>query len=127
MSYYDDEKPRRHRSTREQRTRNDYDTDPYYKSGGGGRESDLVRRPRNDSFSSVEEVQRDFPPAGGYSRKTTVRQGTRARSAGERDRYAGDPYDDLSSYHDDYASSKRGSKRNDDRRKQPFGNTFPLL
>jgi len=74
-----------------------------------------VRRPRNDSFSSVEEVQRDFPPAGGYSKKTIVRERVRARSAGGRDKY-GDPYDDRSSHYDDYASSKRGSKRYDDKR-----------
>jgi hypothetical protein len=106
MSHYEDERPRRHHSTKERRTRDDYDVDPYYKSGGGVRETSLVRRPRNDSFSSVEEVQRDFPPAGGYSRKTTVRQGTRARSASGRERYT-DPYDEY----------KRGSRRNDDKRK----------
>jgi hypothetical protein len=128
MSYYDDERPRRHQTTRERRTRDDYDTDPYYKnSGGGGRDTDVVRKSRNDSFSSVEEVQRDFPPAGGYSRKTTEREVRRARSAGGRDRHGGNPYDDRSSYHDDYASSKRGSKRYDDRREQSLNHHFPLL
>ncbi|KAF7508741.1 hypothetical protein GJ744_008988 [Endocarpon pusillum] len=116
MSYYDDERPRRHRSTRERRTRDDYDADPYYKSGGGARDTSLIRRPRNDSFSSVEEVRRDFPPAGGYQRKSTAREGRRARSDGGRDKY-GDPYDDRSFHHDDYASSKRGSKGHDDKRR----------
>ena len=116
MSHYDDERPHRHRSTRERRTRDNYDPDPYHKHTGGGRETDVVRRPRHDSFSSVEEVSRDFPPAAGYSRKTTVREAKRARSAGGRDRHGGDAYDDRSSYHDDYGSSKRGSRRHDDRR-----------
>jgi hypothetical protein len=115
MSNYDDERPQRHRSTRERRAHDDYDMDPYQKSGGGPRETSLVRKGRNGSFSSVEELQRDFPPAAGYSRKTTVREGRRARSAGGHDRY-GDPYDDRSSHHDDYASSKRGSKGYDDKR-----------
>ncbi len=115
MSYDDDERPRRHRSTRERRTRDDYDADPYYRSGGGARETSLVRRPRNDSFSSVEEVRRDFAPAGGYHRKTNAREGRRARSDGGRDKYA-DPYDDRSSHYDDYVPSKRGSKRYDDKR-----------
>jgi hypothetical protein len=126
MSYYDDERPRRHRSTREARTRDGYDEDPYHKNGGGGRDTSLVRRRRNDSFSSVEEVQRDFPPAAGYSRKTTVREGQRTRSAGERDRYA-EPYDDRTSHHDDYyASSKRGSKRNDGKRESSLEMYFSL-
>lgn len=115
MSYYDDERPRRHRSTRERRTRDDYDAEPYYKSSGGARDTSLVRRPRNDSFSSVEEVRRDFPPHGDYPRKSTAREGRRSRSDGGRDKY-GDPYDDRSSHYDDYASSKRGSKRYDDKR-----------
>lgn len=117
MSYYDDERPQRHRSTRERRTRDEYDSDPYYKTGGGARETSLVGRPRNDSFSSVEEVHRDFPPSSGYSRKTIVRERKRARSAGGHDRYGRDPYDDRSSYRDDYASSTRGSRGNGYRRK----------
>lgn len=127
MSYYEDERPRRHHSTRERRTRDEYDTDPYtnYKNGAGARETSLVRRPRNSSFSSVEELQRDFPPAGGYSRKTTVRQATRARSVGGRDRHA-DPYDDRSSRYDEYASSKRSSKRHDDKR-EPLLNSSSLI
>lgn len=116
MSYYDDERPHRHRSTRERRTRDDYDADPYYKSGGGARETSLTRRPRNDSFSSVEEVRRDFPPSGGHPRKSTAREGRRARSDGGRDKY-GDSYDDRSIHYDDYASSKRGSKGYDDKRR----------
>ena len=123
MDHYDDERPRRHRSTRERRIRDDYDTDPHHRSGDGA----LARRPRTDSYSSIEEVSRDFPPAGGYSRRTTERQVRRARSAGGHDRYGGDPYDDRSSYHDDYAGSKRGSRRDDDRRKQPFRDHFMLF
>lgn len=123
MSHYDDERPHRHRSTRERRTRDEYDQEPYYKNTGGGRDTDVVRRPRNDSFSSVEEVPRDLPPAGGYARKSTGREPKRARSAGGRDRYGGDAHDDRSSHHDDYASSKRGSKRYDDRREQPFSHS----
>ena len=115
MSYYDDERPRRHRSTRERRTRDDYDVDSYHKSGGAIRETGLVRRPRDDSFSSVEEVPRNFSPDGGYPRKTAVRGAPRARSAGGHDRY-GDPYDDRSSHYEGHVASRRGSKRYDDRR-----------
>jgi hypothetical protein len=124
MSYYDDERPRRHRSTRERRARDDFDADPYYKTGGGARDTSLVRRSRNDSTSSIEEVQRDFPPAGGHSRKSAMRGGTRARSAGGRDRHGGDPYDDRSSYYDEYTSSKRTSKRHDDRRQHSLTPLF---
>ena len=111
MSYYEDDRPRRQRSTRERRTHDDYDDDPHYRGGGGLRDTDLTRRPRNESISSVEEVQRDFPP-GGYSKKTTTRT-TRARSVGHDRSRGGYDYDDDDSY-----SSKRRSKRSDDKREQ---------
>lgn len=111
MSYYQDEEVHRRRSTKktkERRPPNDYNPDPYNNDYRGARETSLVRRPRDDSFSSVEEeVKRDFPPSG-YSRRT------RARSVGERDRY-GDSYDRGSYYDDGYASSKHGSKRHQEK------------
>ncbi|KAI9797621.1 MAG: hypothetical protein M1833_005404 [Piccolia ochrophora] len=48
---------------------------------------ELIRRPREDSDVSIEEVQRDFPPGGGYGRDPyrDDRPRRRARSL-ERDR-----------------------------------------
>ena len=116
MSYYDDE--RRRYKTKE-KSRRDYDDDGY--DARDSKSTTMVRRSRDDSVSSVEEVTRDFPPGergGAYYRETTVRkQGHRpvgrARSFSD-DYYYDDRYDDRSSHHgrrrrDDatYASKRR--------------------
>ena len=124
MSYYDDG-PRRAKSGRSAKTRDD-DYDDQYTSRGGRhgevRETSLVRR-RDDSVSSVEEIDRDFAPGnGGYVKETTIRKhgvkSARARSYNGRDRYD-DRYDDRDSYAESrrgggYAESKRSSRRADD-------------
>jgi len=125
MSYYDDDRPpRRHRSRRSRPT-DEYSEETYTETRGGGgdrdgrRNMELVRSRRDDSVSSVEEIDRDFPPGGGYiKRNTTVREGVRrTRSVGrdrDRDRYS--DYDSRRS--DDYAASKasKKSRRYDDDR-----------
>lgn len=114
-TYYSEDRPRRHRSQRDRRPR-DYTEEETYIARGGvdprdARRMDLVPRRRDDSVSSVEEIQRDFaPPDGGYvRRKTTVREGVRparrARSAGR--------YDD--SFYDDRRSEYSGRRRRDKR------------
>jgi hypothetical protein len=130
MSYYEDDRGSRRQNGRGGKTREaDYQEGTYYSSRGGrddrdnrdtrdNRQTSLVRR-RDDSVSSVEEIDRDFAPGSGYVRETTIRKhGTRparARSFSGRDRY--DDYDDRNSYAyskrdvDDYASSRRSSKR----------------
>ena len=144
MSYYDDDRPQRQRSDRDrnrdrdQRFReSDYAQDTSYsnsRGGGGGgprdaRDTSLVRRGRNESVDSIEEVQRDFPPGdrGGYVRETTIRKsGTRpARTrsmGGGRDRNDDRSYDDHSTYidsrrggGDEVAYSRRSEKRYDER------------
>ncbi|KAI9734178.1 MAG: hypothetical protein M1818_006615 [Claussenomyces sp. TS43310] len=83
MSTYDsydivDGAPRRHKSHRHRRDRDDYDADPRYVETQetyvrgspapfdppyNSRTTELVRRPvREDSDLSIEEVRRDFPP-----------------------------------------------------------------
>lgn len=120
MSYYDDDnRPRRHRSERQRRPRaTEYSDETYVESRGNGprssrQQTDLVRRPREDSDLSVEEVERDFPPGGGgyVKRKTTVREGgvRRAHSAG-RDRGYYDGYGDPRR-NDDFVAVKRSSRR----------------
>ena len=97
--YYDDEPPRRHRTHRESR-RPVYEEEEVIQShtrnGRPTRQMDLIRRPRDDSASSIEEVSRDFPPGGGayVKRRTTTRDAyppARARSA-DRSRYYDDYY-----------------------------------
>lgn len=108
MSYYEDE--RRRYKTKEKSRRDDYD-DGY--DARDSKSTTMVRRSRDDSVSSVEEVTRDFPPGergGAYYRETTVRkQGHRpvgrARSFSD-DYYYDDRYDDRSSHH--------GRRRKDD-------------
>ena len=111
-SYYDDDPPRRHRSHRQSR-RPVYEEEEVIetRSSRPQRQMDLVRRPRDDSTSSVEEVRRDFPPGDGANvyRRTTVRDkygAPRARSVEH-------------SYNDDrYADSRRseGGRRSGGRR-----------
>jgi hypothetical protein len=121
MSYYEDER-RRQKSTRERSRRDDHD-DGY--DTRDAKSSAVVRRSRDDSVSSVEEVTRDFPPGergGAYYRETTVRkQGHRpvgrARSFSD-DYYYDDRYDDRSTHsrkRRDEATyiSKRRSKHDD--------------
>ena len=128
MSYYDDDRSSRRQNGRGGRTReSDYQDSNHYSSRGGRddrdvRQTSLVRR-RDNSVSSVEEIDREFAPGSGYVRETTVRkQGTRparARSYSGRDRYD-DDYDDRSYAlsrrgADEYASSKRSTKRSSGR------------
>lgn len=127
MSYYDDDRGSRRQNGRAGgRTReSDYQETNYYSSRGGHddrdvRQNSLVRRRRDDSVSSVEEIDREFAPGSGYVKETTIRKhGTRparARSFNGRDRYI-DDYDDPSYYAqsrrgvDDYALSRRSTHR----------------
>ncbi|KAK5231955.1 hypothetical protein LTR47_007088 [Exophiala xenobiotica] len=94
MSYYGgDDRPRRAKSTRERSRRDDYDGGTVYDENV--RDTRIVRR-RDDSVSSVEEVNRDFEPGGGYYRETTVRKsGHRpVRTKSDDDRWFDDRYDD---------------------------------
>ena len=135
MSYYDDDRaPRRHRS-KKNRPVDEYSEETYVDSRGAGdrdgrRNMELVRSRRDDSVSSVEEVEREFPPGGGYiKRNTTVREGVRrTRSVGrdrDRDRYS--DYDSRRS--DDYAFSKasKKSRRYDDDDDRSKCCTFQVL
>jgi hypothetical protein len=103
-SYYDADAPRRHKTHRSHRA-------PVYqeeeivesRTSRPQRQMELVRRPRDDSTSSIEEVRRDFPPGDGayIKRRTVVRDKyppARARSV------------DNDSYYDDYS---RGNRRSD--------------
>src|SRR6202012_5023368 len=96
----------------------------HYSSRGGYddrevRQNSLVRRRRDDSVSSIEEIDREFAPGSGYVKETTIRRHgprpARARSFNGRDRYV-DDYDDPSAYQsrrggDDYALSRRSTHR----------------
>lgn len=85
MSHYDDDPPRHRKSHRHDRPR--YEEEEVYESRnsrGGVRQNALVRRPHDDS-DSVEEVEREFPPGGGYRSKQ--RHGRRTRSADYDDDY----------------------------------------
>ncbi|RMZ92407.1 hypothetical protein DV736_g337, partial [Chaetothyriales sp. CBS 134916] len=121
MSYYEDERVSRRRSSIRDRRRDDYDDSRY--DDRDAKSSAIVRR-RDDSPSSVEEVARDFPPGdrGAVYRETTVRkQGhrpvTKAQSFSNDDYYYDDRYDDKSSYgrkrDDDLYVSRRRSKYDD--------------
>ena len=95
-SYYDDEAPRRHKHRSSRRPVYEEEEVIESRSSRPQRQMDLVRRPRDDSSSSVEEVRRDFAPGDGANvyRRTTVRDkyaAPRARSV-ENDRYD-DRYD----------------------------------
>jgi hypothetical protein len=123
MDYYDDDRGSKRQGSRGGRTREgEYQESNYYSSRGGHddrdvRQNSLVRRRRDGSVSSIEEIDREFAPGQGYVRETTVRKhGTRpvrARSYNGRDRYV-DDYDDPSYAQsrrggDDYAVSRRGT------------------
>lgn len=131
MSYYEDDR-------REDRRRRDRRKDPAYeqeeiiaaRSGpkGSKHKGALVPRGRDSSSdSSIEEVRRDFPPAGydrsgSYDRRRDHRP-KRAKSARESKR--GGRYDD-DYYSDDYYDDRqrRGkSKLNS----ESFPSTLPLI
>ncbi|RQM08305.1 hypothetical protein DH86_00003809 [Scytalidium sp. 3C] len=89
--------PRRHRSQR-YRDRDDrepryVDTQETYVRGSGPDASyytrDVIRRPREDSDLSVEEIRREFPPPGAQRRYDRYDPPVRSRSA-ERGAYLGD-------------------------------------
>ena len=109
MSYYEDQDvPRRHRSHRKSRRGpTTYEEEQVIESRNGrpSRQMDLIRRPRDDSTSSIEEVRRDYIPGGGeyVQRRTTTRDkyAPRARSA---DRYSDDYY------HEEKRSSRRDKR-----------------
>ena len=67
MSEYSyDDRPRRHRTTREREREPEYVSETTYieRGGrGGGAVRDLVYRPARDD--SIEDIPRDFPPPGG--------------------------------------------------------------
>lgn len=105
MSYdpYDDQ-DRRHRSDRHResrRNRSNLVEEEVVEARGGSRPSrNTALVPRRED-SSIEDVQREFPPGAGYSQRRST--GGRARSVG-RSRY-----DDNDYYGD------RGGKRHGDR------------
>jgi len=106
MSEYSyDDRPRRHRSTREREREPEYVTETTYieRGGRGGGVRDLVYRPARED--SIEDIPRDFPPPSAEYRQTKyreVREPRRTRSA-HRD------YD-----YDDYYRHDRGRRARDD-------------
>lgn len=119
MSYYDDDRPRRRKSTRD-RSPDDNVRESTYRpsrdSRDAGRDNNSLVR-RADSVSSADEdIRRDFPPGGGgggYYRETTVRKKSR-RPIGD------DDYDDYSRVDSrrsgDYGASKKSNKTSYDDR-----------
>ena len=102
-SYYDDDRRDDRRSDKSDRDR-DRDRPrrdrPVYEveetieaRRGPARGGELVRRRRDSSESSVEEVERKFPPAGDYRRRKDYGAPRRAKSHGGGGRYD-DDYDD---------------------------------
>ena len=107
-SYYDDEAPRRHKSHRQSR-RPVYEEEEVIESRTSRpqRQMDLVRRTRDDSSSSIEEVRRDFAPGEGayVKRRTVVRDKyppPRARSV---------EYDEYDNYSQGPRSAAGGGRR----------------
>jgi hypothetical protein len=122
MSYYDDDRSRRSKSTRERSRRDDYDDATVYDTNT--RDTRIVKR-RDDSVDSIEEVSRDFAPGdrGAVYRETTVRKSghrpIRTRSSDDRDRYYDDRYDDRSytsrrRYEDDYVVVDKPNRKSRD-------------
>lgn len=133
MSRYEDDRRSRYKG----RDRYDEYDDMGY-DDRDAKSTTIVRRRRDDSLSSVEEVTRDFPPgdrSGPIYRETTVRKsghrpvtGGRTKSYDDDDYYDQDRYDDRSSYSrrtrrgprdDDTYVSRRSSRRYDERGKFP--------
>ncbi|OCT51820.1 hypothetical protein CLCR_08151 [Cladophialophora carrionii] len=134
MSYYDDDRSRRPRSTRERSRRDDYDDTTIYDTNT--RESRIVKR-RDDSVDSIEEVARDFAPGdrGAVYRETTVRKsGHRPiRTRSSDDRWYDDRYDDRSyvsrkRYDDDYVvvdkPRRKGRDYDDGRRSRRYSSDY---
>ncbi|KAJ9606544.1 hypothetical protein H2200_008552 [Cladophialophora chaetospira] len=120
MSYYDDDRSRRQRSTRERSKRDDYDDATVYDQNT--RDTRIVKR-RDDSVDSIEEVSRDFAPGdrGAVYRETTVRKSghrpIRTRSSDDRwydDRYDDRSYTSRKRYDDDYVVVDKPKRRNRD-------------
>lgn len=107
MSEYSyDDRPRRHRSTREREREPEYVTETTYierGARGGGGVRDLVYRPARED--SIEDIPRDFPPPGGEYRHTKYRETYEPR----RTRSAHRDYD-----YDDYSRYDRGRRARDD-------------
>ena len=125
MSRYDDDRRSRHKG----RDRyDDYDDMAY--DDRDAKSTTIVRRRRDDSVSSVEEVTRDFPPGerGAVYRETTVRKSGHRPVSGRTKSYDDDYYDDDRSVYsrrsrrgprdDETYISRRSSKRYDERGKQ---------
>ena len=92
-SYYDNstDPPRRHKH-RHREVRETYDDgyadDQFASSRRAPGQYDLIRRPREDSDSYVEEVQRDFPPSGyGYASSGRSSRPSNRRRASSADGY----------------------------------------
>lgn len=122
-SYYDDDDQDDRRDRRRDRDRGDRDRDrpkssrrekppPMYeeeeiiearrgpardpRDRGDPRGGALIRRPKNDdSDSADEDIQRDFPPGGGYGRRGYDRAPPRRAKS-----HGGGRYDDYDSYDD---------------------------
>lgn len=94
--YYEEDAPRRHRHHHSRRA-------PVYeeeiienRTSRPSRQTDLIRRNRDSSSDSVEDIRRDFGPGDYVQRRTTVRDiypAQRARSA-DRSRHYDDHYGD---------------------------------
>ncbi|KAF2691100.1 hypothetical protein K458DRAFT_67237 [Lentithecium fluviatile CBS 122367] len=100
MSEYSyDDRPRRHRPTREREREPEYVSETTYIERGGrgsGAVRDLVYRPARED--SIEDIPRDFPPPGAEYRKTKYRESYEPR----RTRSANRDFD-----YDDYPRSGR--------------------
>ena len=105
MSHYEDDRRRSsYKSTKDRSRRDDYDDYDIRDT----KSSAVVRRSRDDSVSSVEEVTRDFPPGergGAYYRETTVRKQGHRPVGGRSRSYSDDIYDDR--YDDRSVHSRR--------------------
>lgn len=119
MSRYDDERPRRHKSHRERRPQYSSDEDDYSPPRRAKPTSkDLVRSPRSLSVSSVEEVERDFPPGEKrYQRTTKIRKGVRSSSRQPKSRRY---YEEEEAYYSDprAGARKTHTKYNEDDRRE---------
>lgn len=109
-----DDRPRRHRGTREREP--EYVETTYVERGGRGAQvRDLVYRSR-DRDDSIEDIPRDFPPPGAEIRQTRYRESyepRRARSANygrgydERYDYGHHRHRDYDDYSDDDHEHRR--------------------
>ncbi|KAF2189659.1 hypothetical protein K469DRAFT_683072 [Zopfia rhizophila CBS 207.26] len=106
MSEYSyDDRPRRHRTTREREPEYVSETTYIERGGKGAPVRDLVYRPARED--SIEDIPRDFPPPGAEYRQTKYREThepRRARSVNHR-------YDDRDDY--SYGRYDRGRRSRD--------------